>query len=144
MKRLAWAVFLLSNLFVAAADEPKWQGTWAATVGGGPAFAGTWDAVPGTAPNTIAGTWSLRDQYGTELATGTWAAAKDVKVWKGTWQTRRPSGQIYDGVWQAQVELSVTPRLSGLFEAALAKAVSGSWRTGSHGGAWTLRADAQK
>jgi hypothetical protein len=66
--------------------------------------------------------------------------AKEGKVWKGTWQARRASGQVYDGTWRAQVELPTTSHFSDLFEAAIAKAVSGSWRTGGYSGAWTIRA----
>jgi hypothetical protein len=146
MKHLLWIVILLSSFIAdAAADQPKWQGTWAATTGsGGTTFAGTWDAVPGGAPDQVAGTWSLRDQNGTELATGTWAAGKEGKLWKGTWQARRPSGQVYDGTWRAQTELPLRSHLPDLFELAIAKAVSGSWRMGNYAGAWTIRAYAQK
>jgi len=145
MKYLAWTVILLSSSSPAwAADQPKWQGTWAATVGSGGAFAGTWTAAPGGAPDTVAGTWSLRDQNGTELATGTWAAGKVGKVWKGTWQARRPSGQTYDGTWRARTELPPTSHFSDLFEAAIAPAVSGSWQMGNYAGAWTIRAYTQK
>jgi hypothetical protein len=146
MKRLAWTVILLSILSrPGGAEQPQWHGTWAATMGSGAAmFAGTWDAVPGNAPDTVAGTWSLQDQNGTNLATGTWAAGKDGKVWKGSWQARGPSGQIYDGTWQSLVELPATSHMPGLFEAAIAKAVSGSWRMSNQGGAWTIRAYAQK
>jgi hypothetical protein len=144
MKHLAWIVILLSSCLLAT-DQPSWQGTWAASVGtGGPMLAGTWNASPGKAPDTVAGTWSLRDQNGADLATGTWAAGRDGKVWKGTWQARRPSGQVYDGTWRAQLELPVTSHLPDMFEAAIAKAVSGSWRMGNYSGAWTIRAYAQK
>ncbi len=107
-------------------------------------LAGTWNAAPGKAPDTVAGTWSLRDQNGADLATGTWAAGRDGKVWKGTWQARRPSGQVYDGTWRAQLELPVASHLPDMFEAAIAKAISGSWRMGNFSGAWTIRAYAQK
>jgi hypothetical protein len=144
MKHLAWAVIVVSSCLLAA-DQPKWQGTWGASVGSGSTmFAGTWNAAPGEAPETVDGTWSLRDQNGAELATGTWAASKKGKVWKGTWQARRPSGQVYDGTWRAQVELPVTSHFDNLFEAAIAKAVSGSWRMGNYSGAWTIRVYAQK
>src|ERR1700683_978796 len=97
MKRLAWSVILLSSCLLAA-DQPKWQGTWAASLGtGGPTLAGTWNAAPGQAPDTVAGPGWVRDQKGAELATGTWAAGKEEKMWKGTWQARRSSGQVYDG-----------------------------------------------
>jgi hypothetical protein len=72
MKCLAWTAILLSGFSPArAADQPHWQGAWAATVGSGGAFAGTWSAAPGATQDTVAGTWSLRDQSGAKLATGT-------------------------------------------------------------------------
>lgn len=145
MKHLAWTVVLLSGSLGQIAAQPHWQGTWAATVGsGGSMFAGTWTAAIGVAEDTAAGVWSLRDQTGAELATGTWAAGKEGKVWKGTWQVRRPSSQIYDGTWRAQIELPVSSHLADMFEAAITKAVSGSWRMGNYAGAWTIRAYAQK
>ena len=145
MKFLAWTIVLLSSSLLSAADHPQWQGTWAATLGTGSSmFAGTWNVGPGEAPDKVGGSWSLRDQNGAELATGTWAAGKDSKGWKGTWQARRPSGQVYDGTWRAQVELPLTSHFLDLFEAAIAKAVSGSWRMGNYAGAWTIRAYAQK
>jgi hypothetical protein len=100
--------------------------------------------VPGEASDTVAGSWSLLDRNGTELATGTWAAGKEGKVWRGTWQARRSSGQIYDGTWRAQAGLPLSSHLSNLFETAIAKAVSGAWWMGSYSGAWTIRAYAQK
>ncbi len=143
MKHLAWALILVSSLLLAE-EQPKWQGTWAATVGSGGTFAGTWNAGTGGAPDAVAGAWSLRDQNGTELATGTWAAGKEGKVWKGTWQARRASGQVYDGSWRAPAVLPVSSHLSDLLEAAIANAVSGSWRMGNYAGAWTVRAFPQK
>jgi len=125
------------------ADQPQWQGTWAATVASGATFAGTWNAAPGPAPDTVAGTWSLQGPNGAELATGTWAAGKDGKVWKGVWQARRLSGQVYDGTWRAQVELPVTSHLPAMFESAMADAVSGNWRMGNSTGSWTIRAYGQ-
>jgi hypothetical protein len=146
MNRHAWIlILLLSCTFAAAAQEKKWHGTWAATVGsGGTAFAGTWNAVPSEAADTVVGSWSVRDQNGAELATGTWAAGKDDKIWKGSWQARRPSGQVYNGTWRAQVELPATSHFSELFEAAITKAVSGTWRMSTYSGAWTIRAYTQK
>jgi hypothetical protein len=143
MTRLAWTVLLFASISLAA-DQGQWQGTWVATAGGGIALAGTWNAVPGEAPDTIAGSWSLRDQNGSELATGTWAAGKEGKVWKGTWQARRASSQVYDGSWRAPSELPATARLPGLLEAAISNAISGSWRMGSYAGAWTIRAYAPR
>ena len=144
MRRLVWIWVLLSSFYsVQGADRPQWQGTWSATAGPN-TFAGTWDATPGQARETVAGSWSLRDQNGTSLAAGTWAAGKEGRFWKGTWQARRSSGQVYDGTWRAQVELPATGHFVDLFEAAIANAVSGSFRMGSYGGAWTIRAYTEK
>jgi hypothetical protein len=146
MKRLAAIVLLvLGSSPSGNAQQQKWHGTWAATAGsGGTTFAGTWNALPGQAPDTVIGSWSLRDQNGAELATGTWAAGKEDKIWKGGWQARRPTGQVYDGTWRAQVELPAASHLSELFEAAIGKAVSGSWRMSNYAGAWTIRAYVDK
>jgi hypothetical protein len=145
IRRWALALVLFSSSSMSMrADPPQWQGTWAATVASGGTFAGTWNAAPGQAPDTVAGAWSLRDQNGAELATGTWAAGKEGKVWKGSWQARRASGETYDGTWQAQSELPLNSRLPALFESAIAKAISGAWRMGNYAGAWTIRAYAQK
>ena len=146
MNRPVWTLLLVLVFALPdGAQQQKWHGTWAATVGtGGTVFAGTWSAVPGDAPDTVIGSWSLRDKSGAELATGTWAAGKDGKVWKGSWQARRPSGQVYDGSWRAQVELPPAAHLSEMFEAALAGSISGTWRMGNYAGAWTIRAYAPK
>ncbi len=134
------------------AAQSSWQGTWAATAGtGGAAFAGTWSASPGgTAADSVTGTWALRDANGAELATGTWAAVKEGNLWKGSWQARRESGQIYNGTWTTQVGkaqqgLPANARLTALFEQALTHAVSGTWQMGSSArGAWTIRAYASQ
>lgn len=134
-------VLLATLSLAAAAQQPKWQGTWAASIGnsGTTAFAGTWDAGPGETKDTVNGAWSLRDQNGAELARGTWAAGKDGNAWKGTWQARRASGQVYNGTWRSQVDLKANSQFPELFEAAIAKAVSGIWGMGSYSGGWTVR-----
>jgi hypothetical protein len=151
VQRLAWVLILLAGFLPArGADQPAWQGTWSAVIGtgggsgGGTVFAGTWNASPGPSKDTAGGAWSLRDQNGAELATGTWAAGKEGKFWKGTWQARRPSGQVYNGTWRAQPALSGAAPFNALFEAAISQAVSGTWRIGTLGGAWTIRAYTQK
>lgn len=142
MKPLAWILIVFASFLPArGADQPDWQGTWSAVIGtGGTVFAGTWNASPGASPDTVGGAWSLRDQNGAELATGTWAAGKAGKFWKGTWQARRPSGQVYDGTWRARAAMSGGSPFTALFQAAIAQAVSGNWRMANLGGAWTIRA----
>ena len=131
-------VFLSFSLLAA---EPQWQGTFAATVGtGGTAFAGTWDAAPGPAPDTVAGTWSLRDAKGVELASGTWAAGRKGKTWKGTWQARRASGQVYNGDWESSTALPTSAQFTDLLQTAFSKDISGSWWMGKLSGAWSMHA----
>ena len=138
-------LLLFALSFASPAQQQKWSGSWSATIGtGGTILAGTWDGRPGEQPGTIVGTWALRDRNGAELATGTWAAAKDNKVWRGSWQARRSSGQVYDGTWRAQLQLPAASRLADMFEAAIAAAVSGTWRMGSYAGAWSIRASANQ
>lgn len=143
-------LFLLASLSAACAGQTTWQGTWAATIGsGGTTFAGTWNASldknPGKNADTVTGAWSLRDANGTELATGTWAAVKEGNLWKGSWQARRASGQTYNGAWKASVDLPANSHFSALFEAALTKAVSGTWNMATYAaGAWTVRAYASQ
>jgi hypothetical protein len=142
MKHLAWVLILCTSFWPARGADPQaWQGTWSAVAGsGGTVFAGTWNASPGQSPQTAGGTWSLRDQNGAEVASGTWAAGKEGKIWKGTWQARRASGQVYDGTWRTPAALSGAAPFAALFQAAISQAVSGTWRTGALGGAWTIRA----
>jgi hypothetical protein len=59
------------------------------------------------------------DQAGATVAAGTWAARKDQKVWKGSWQARGRSGQLYSGTWRAQPQLPSSAGFSELFEFAL-------------------------
>lgn len=144
MRHLAWAVILISAFSLANSAAGVWQGTWAATVTSGASFAGTWSAAPGKAPDTVAGTWSLRDQNGSELASGSWAAGKEGKLWKGTWQARGTSGQVYEGSWRSEIELPASAHFAELFDAAILKAVNGTWRAGDRVGAWSIRAFSQQ
>ena len=81
------------------------------------------------------------DQAGTTVAAGTWAARKDQKIWKGSWQARVRSGQLYSGTWRPQSHLPASAGFSELFEAALTKNASGTWEMGTaYSGTWSIRA----
>ncbi len=143
MNCLVRAFLLLLSLSLAAAAQPKtWRGTWSATVGNGVrAFGGTWDAALGDNPNIVLGNWTVMDQAGATVAAGTWSARKDAKIWKGSWQARVRSGQLYSGIWQAQSQLPASAGFSELFEAALTKVASGTWQLGTaYSGTWSIRA----
>jgi hypothetical protein len=143
MNRLARTLLVLLSLSLAAAAQPKkWRGTWSATVGsGGRAFRGTWDATLGHDPDTVLGSWTVTDQAGATVATGTWAARKGEKAWKGSWQARAGSGQLFSGTWRAQSQLPASTPFSELFEFALTKIASGTWQIGTaYSGTWSIRA----
>ena len=135
-------ILFVSVWFAAAAQQKTWQGSWSATAGNGSTvFGGTWDAAVGNDPDTASGSWTLMDQSGATLADGTWAARKDQKVWKGLWQARGRSGRLYSGAWRAQSGLPAFARFSDLFEFALSKMASGTWRMGTaYSGGWSIRA----
>lgn len=142
MRRLAWTFLGLLILALPAAAQPKtWSGTWSATIGrNARAFGGTWEATPGDDPDTVLGNWSMLDRAGATLANGAWSARKDEGIWKGGWQARLASGQLYSGTWRAQSPLRSPSHFSELFEFAIAKAASGAWRMGAaHSGGWSIR-----
>jgi len=133
-------ILLLSLWFAAAAQRKTWQGSWSATAGN-TTFGGTWDAAVSDDPDTASGSWTLMDQSGATLADGTWAARKDQNVWRGAWQARSRSGRVYSGTWRAQPGLPVSARFADLFEFALSKMASGTWRMGTaYSGGWSIRA----
>jgi len=137
------ALVLVLSLSLAAAAQPKtWRGTWSATVGNGVrAFGGTWDAALGDNPNAVLGNWTVTDQAGATVAAGTWAARKDQKIWRGSWQALGRSGQRYSGTWRAQSQLPASNGFSELFESALTKVASGTWQVGAaYSGTWSIRA----
>jgi hypothetical protein len=143
LNRLARTILLLLSLSLAAVSEPKtWRGTWSATIGNGATvFGGTWDAAAGDDADTASGNWTLMDKSGATLADGTWAANKDQNVWRGVWKARNRSGRLYSGTWRAHLELPASVRFPGLFESALTKMASGTWRMGAaYSGAWSIRA----
>jgi len=143
MKRPVRAILLLLTFWLAAtAQQKSWHGTWTANAGGGArTFAGTWDASLGDEPDTVVGNWTLMDKAGATVAAGTWAARKDEKIWRGSWQARGPSGGIYSGTWRAPSQVTPAARISKLFEFALTKVAGGTWRMGTaYSGDWAIRA----
>lgn len=80
------------------------------------------------------------DQTGATVAAGTWAARKGQEIWKGSWQARGRSGQLYSGTWRAQSQLPASNGFSELFEPALTKVASRTWQMGTaYSGAWSIR-----
>ena len=142
MPRLVLLLLLLSLPFMAWAQHRAWHGSWSATTSNGrTVLGGTWEAATGDDADTLSGTWTLMDHSGATLADGTWAARKDRNVWKGIWKARTRSNRIYSGTWRVQSQLPTSSRFADLFESALRKMASGTWRAGAaYSGSWSLRA----
>jgi hypothetical protein len=143
MQRPVRTILLLVTLSLAVAAQQKtWRGSWTANSGSGVrTFGGTWDASLGDDQDTVVGNWTLVDKAGATVAAGTWAARKDEKIWRGSWQARGPSGGIYSGTWRAPSQAPPAALISKLFEFALAKVATGTWRMGTaYSGNWAIRA----
>jgi hypothetical protein len=99
------------------------------------------------APDTMVGSWTLaagasRIGYG-----GTWSAVKTANRWSGSWRARvsgRQGDREMAGTWRADVKAPANTTLAGMFELASAQAITGTWRSGSLAGTWSLNgADAR-
>ena len=124
-RRLVLLLLLLSLPFMAWAQHQAWHGSWRATTSNATTvLGGTWEAATGDDADTLSGTWTLMDHSGATLADG------------GT-----RSDTIYSGTWRVQSQLPTFSRFADLFESALRKMASGTWRAGAaYSGSWSLRA----
>jgi hypothetical protein len=73
-------------------------------------------------------------------AAGGWSAAKSAGGWTGSWRAAA-IGQPgeYAGTWTAKVDLKPADGFADLFAKAAEAALSGTWRSGSRSGAWTIQ-----
>lgn len=101
---------------------------------------GTWSAQPDRDGVTCTGEWTLEDEAGQTVASGTWSARKLDNAWQGSWRALADGGRSAAGTWTAEMKPSRSSKFSDLFEAALAEVVSGAWRADDrHSGAWSIR-----
>lgn len=115
--------------------------TWSARSSAGRTFTGTWTAVADPATGTVTGTWTLDDANGKTAARGGWSAAKSAAGWTGAWRAIVTGSKTeYSGTWSAGVDHKPDARFADLFEMAVQKVVSGTWRAGRQSGAWSIRA----
>jgi hypothetical protein len=125
----------------AATAKINRSGNWAARTAGGLTLHGTWTATPdSTTKGTVIGTWTLVDAQGRTAASGAWSASKAPTQQSGNWRALI-SGRAGDhvGTWTANIDLEPNAGFADLFERAVETAVSGTWRTGSQSGAWSIR-----
>jgi len=150
-------LLLLCLLFLAAIDasgaqavarqdtagnaQSRQSGTWSAASSTGLTLMGTWTAVPDSTGGAVTGTWTLFDAERRTVANGGWSAAKSPTQWTGAWRAI-VSGRTgeYSGTWSAGGDLKGDAGFADLFEKAAQSVVSGTWRTGTNSGAWSIRA----
>jgi hypothetical protein len=146
-----FAAVLLATLsgFAMLASGAELRGTWSASANSR-YLAGTWTAeTPDDSSAT--GTWALQDASGKILMRGGWSAskwapsksaqAKSAPSWTGAWRASVfGSAAEYAGTWTGAVSLPPDARLAAMFEAAVRAAISGTWKTGTYSGAWSIRA----
>lgn len=120
------------------------QGTWGAKGSNGLTLVGTWTAVPDPTSGTVTGTWTLVNAQGSTVANGGWSASKSPDGWVGNWRAANFGGSEHEfsGSWRSGVDLKENGRFADLFEKAGQTIVTGSWRSGSNSGAWSIRAEA--
>jgi hypothetical protein len=131
------------------ASSAELRGTWSASAGS-KYLGGTWTAETPD-DSTAIGTWALQDATGKVLMRGGWSANKSVPSksapsksapeWNGAWRASVfGSAAEYSGTWTCAASLPPDARLAAMFEAALRAAVSGTWKTGTYSGSWSIRA----
>lgn len=135
-------LLLLIPIEVSGAQTVGPQGTWVARNENGLTFVGTWTAAPDSVSGAVTGTWTLVNAQGATVANGGWSASKSPDGWIGNWRAANFGGSEHEfsGSWRSGVQLKTKARFADLFEKALQAVVSGSWRSGSHSGAWSIEA----
>ena len=115
--------------------------TWIANSRGGRTLSGTWTGVIDSSTGTASGSWTVRDGSNRIILRGTWSAAKSEREWRGSWRAMI-AGQTIErsGTWSAGVQIPPKEPLSSLFQLAVAQSLSGTWRSGSLSGGWSIRA----
>ena len=146
MKRWSRESFLVLSMLMllavgSGAQSAPLKGGWSARSSTGLTLKGTWTAAADPKTGAVTGTWTLDDAKGTTVTSGGWSAAKSPTGWTGAWRaTVSGSKAEYSGTWDATVKLKADAPFADLFEMSLKAVVSGSWRTGRHSGAWSIRA----
>ena len=133
------AVLATLTGFAILASDPELRGTWSASANSR-YLAGTWTAQTQEG-GSATGRWALQDATGKILMQGGWSASKSAQSWNGAWRATISGNAVeYSGTWTGAVSLSPEARLTAMLESALRAAVTGTWKTGTYSGSWSIRA----
>ena len=138
---LVLCVLLLISVGSDAQPAPL-KGGWTARSSTGLTLKGTWTAVADPKTGAVTGTWTLDDAKGTTVTSGAVVSSKvadrmDRRVAIGSfWQ----QGRVPPALGAQPSSSRPTHAFVELFAIALKTIVSGTWRTGRHSGAWSIRA----
>jgi hypothetical protein len=136
---------ILGSCVLAQEPLPVLVGSWTATAGPNQIYGGTWSAQTSLHdPNAARGAWSLLNEAGEILQTGTWSAQKTGQGWQGTWTARPMKGQSVSGTWTADAANLNAESFAEMLKRTATKEVSGSWRSGRHQGNWWLKGSPQQ
>lgn len=126
-----------ASAFLSSGAEMK--GTWSAASQTG-YLGGSWTAQPDPSGG-VTGTWMLQEASGKVLMQGGWSASKSAQSWNGAWRATVSgrSGE-YSGTWTSATSLSPQAHLAEMLESALRAVVTGTWKSGSRSGSWSIRA----
>jgi hypothetical protein len=119
---------------------PTIGGTWTATVGQSRTLRGRWvgQSLPDE-PNRAHGSWTLTNDAGKTVMSGTWSARKASKGWEGTWSARDRGGRSAGGTWRAAMPGESKASLQSMLERCLKEEIAGTWRSGGRKGSWWLK-----
>jgi hypothetical protein len=125
--------------FAILASGAELRGTWNASTNSR-YLAGTWTAQT-QEDGSATGRWLLQDATGKILMQGGWSASKSAQSWNGAWRaTVSGNAAEYSGTWTGAVSLSPEAHLAAMLESAMRAAVTGTWKTGTYSGSWSIRA----
>src|SRR5215469_3128696 len=142
LRLLAAALAVMGTL----AQEPalELRGAWSATTAT-QTLGGAWGAeISPRNPDSTAGYWTLLNDAGERMLSGTWSARRTGSHWNGTWMARTTQGRSFSGVWDADIEGSKAPTFVDMLRQSFEREVAGTWRSGRYSGSWWIKGSKNK
>jgi hypothetical protein len=145
MKVLSLILVLLASCALAQQPLPVLSGSWTVSLASGQIFRDTWSAQTSRQnPNAARGSWTLLNEAGEIILTGTWSARKMGQDWQGTWTSQARKGAPLSGIWNADLAGFSGKTIHAMLERTAERDVAGSWRTRGYQGNWWLKGSRRK